>query len=56
MSGVSEQANGRASGPVPQSGFLVILALSEVEVKTNNEVGENEAGRRCEGQAFTRGT
>ena len=28
VSGVSEQANGRASDPVLQSGFLIILAHS----------------------------
>ena len=30
MSGASEQANGRASGPVLQSVFLVILAHGEM--------------------------
>ena len=44
MSGAREQANGRVSGPVLPSGFLVILAHSEFEEdeEKEDEVEEEE--------------
>ena len=41
MSGASEQANGRASGPILQSVFLVVLDHSG-GVKSSNERNEEE--------------
>ena len=42
MSGVSERANGRASGPVLQSVFLVVLAHSGRAREGREEVKEME--------------
>ena len=36
VSGTSEQANGRASGPILQSGFFVILAHSALTNKSSS--------------------
>ena len=45
MSGASERVNGRASGPVLTSGFLIILAHNGV---VEREMGDEEEGRRNE--------
>ena len=51
-SGVSEQANGRASGPVLQSVILVVLAHSEA-VKTKE--GRHNAAGQEPASMFSRG-
>ena len=53
MSGVSERANGRVSGPVLQSLFLAVINHSEIINHESKKIQEHEEGYFTGGNIFS---